>query len=120
MSPTISAICRFPNFEGSPGGLDGGTKSMKSNRGMPYDVFAIKATDTDAAANANICTPASLDMSSKTDGMLRAFFSGGSIIFLIWLVDDSIPEAVGSAVILGFGSISAALYAIWADRKNAE
>ena len=43
MSPTISAICRFPNFEGSPGGLDGGTKSMKSNRGMLYDVCAIKA-----------------------------------------------------------------------------
>ncbi len=39
MSPTISAICRFPNFEGSPGGLDGGTKSMKSNRGMPYDAL---------------------------------------------------------------------------------
>ena len=45
ISPTISAICRFPNFEGSPGGLDGGTKSMKSNRGMPYDVCAIKARD---------------------------------------------------------------------------
>ncbi len=78
------------------------------------------ATDTDAAANANICTLSSLDMSSKTDGMLRAFFSGGSVIFLIWLVDDSIPEGVGSAMILGVGSISAALYAIWADRKNAE
>jgi hypothetical protein len=74
----------------------------------------------DAAANANICTLSSLDMSSKTDGMLRAFFSGGSVIFLIWLVDDSIPEGVGSAMILGVGSISAALYAIWADRKNAE
>ena len=48
MSPTISAICRFPNFEGSPGGLDGGTKSMKSNRGMPYDVCAIKAREANA------------------------------------------------------------------------
>tara|TARA_B100001115_G_scaffold36247_1_gene26707 strand:- start:771 stop:992 length:222 start_codon:yes stop_codon:yes gene_type:complete len=46
--PTISAICRFPNFEGSPGGLDGGKKSMKSNRGMPYDIFAIRARDYDA------------------------------------------------------------------------
>ncbi len=71
-------------------------------------------------ANANTCIPVSLDMSSKTDGMLRAFFSGGSVIFLIWLVDDTIPEGVGSAMILGVGSISAALYAIWADRKNAE
>ena len=47
MSPTISAICRFPNFEGSPGGLDGGTKSMKSNRGMPYDVCVIEAREDD-------------------------------------------------------------------------
>ena len=45
MSPTISATCRFPNFEGSPGGLDGGTKSMKSNRGMPYDVCVIEAKE---------------------------------------------------------------------------
>ena len=43
ISPTISAICRFPNFEGFPGGLEGGTKSMFTNRGMAYYVCAIKA-----------------------------------------------------------------------------
>jgi|TARA_B100000586_G_scaffold260130_1_gene226148 hypothetical protein len=59
-------------------------------------------------------------MSDKTEGMLRAFFTGGSVMFLLWFFFDEIPEAVGTTMIMGIGSVSAVLYAMWTDRKNAE